>query len=130
MARKMVETINAGSTGLVFKNSVFLPFHFELISVWVGKEMSFLASPEHYVDFCGCDGDVGIRTGETYTNLIFREYKDLVHEFSKNRGHVVLYCTEKGADLFQKDARHYVKIGFEENSRQTSLELIDDPFDL
>ncbi|MCF7798047.1 MAG: hypothetical protein K9N11_02810 [Lentisphaeria bacterium] len=126
----MVETIKAGATGLVYKNSVFLPFHFELISIWIGKEMSLLASPEHYVDFCGCDGDVGVRTSESYTNLIFREYKDLVKDFSKNRGHVILYCTEKGDDIFKKNRRHYVKMGFEEDSNQVSLELIDDPFDL
>lgn len=130
MAQTMVETIKSGATGLVYKNSVFLPFHFELLSIWVGKEMSLLASPEHYVDFCGCDGDVGIRTGETYTNLIFRQYKDLVKDFSRNRGHVILKCTEKGADIFNKANRHFVKIGFEEDPIRVSMELIDDPFDL
>lgn len=130
MAQKMVEALKAGATGLVFRNSVFLPFHFELISVWIGKEMSLLAAPEHYVDFCGCNGDVGIRTGETYTNLIFRQHKDLVKEFGRYKGHVILKCAEKGADIFQEDQRHFVKLGFKEGQVEVSMELINDPFDL
>ena len=130
MSTSMLETIKAGKSGFVRKNSIFLPFHFELISVWVGKEMSLLASPDQYVDFCSCEGEVGIRTGETYTNLTFRQHKDLVKEFGHYKGHVVLNCAEKGADIFAKDQRHFVKLGFLDDSETVTIELIDDPFDL
>ena len=130
MSKSMVEAIKAGQTGFVRKNSVFLPFHFELISVWVGKEMSLLASPDQYVDFCSCEGEVGIRTGESYTNLTFRQHKDLVKEFGHYKGHVILNCSEKGADIFKEDQRHFVKLGFKEGKDEVWMELIDDPFDL
>lgn len=130
MSKSLVEAIKAGKTGFVRKNSVYVPFHFELISVWLGKEMSLLASPDHYVDFGSFDSDVSIRTGETYTNLIFRQHKDLMKELGHYKGHLVLNVTEKGADIFQADQRHFVRMRFLDDSDVVSMELIDDPFDL
>ena len=130
MSMGMLEAIHNGKTGFIRKNSVFLPFHFELISVWVGKEMSLIAAPDQYVDFCSGENQVGIRSGTTYTNLVFRQHKDLVKEFGHYKGHIVLCCAELGADIFDPAQRHFIKIGFRDDTNQIVIEVIEDPFDL
>ena len=124
------EAIADGRTGLVFGNSVFLPFHLELLSIWIGKEMSLLASPEIIVDFGEGNGDVSVRESATYTNIVFRRYHDLVHEFGNGKGHVVLHAAEKGADVFNPGNRHYIRIGFAKLRKEITIEHIDDPFEL
>jgi len=73
-------------------------------------------------------GDIHIREGTTYTNLILADHKDLKKEYGHFKGHVILYATEKGADLFDEKRRHYVKLSFNDDSHNVQMELIDDPF--
>jgi hypothetical protein len=124
------EAISNGRTGLVLGNSVFLPFHLELLSIWIGKDMSLLASPEFIVDLCEGSADVSLREGASYTNIVFRRYHDLVHEFGSGKGHVVLHATEKGADVFIPQNRHYIRIGFVKHHKEITFEHFKDPFEL
>ncbi len=116
--------------GFVRQNSIYLPLHFELISAWVGKEMSMVAKPDRLVDFCLPQHAVGIREGKSYTNLVFRDHKDLRREFGHYKGHVILSVWEKDADIFNPEGHHYLKLGFHVDSDKVFIELIDDPFDL
>ncbi len=128
MANKsFLESIDKGEKGFVLENSVYLPFHCEMISIWIGKEMSFLASPDKIVDI-GDTATLGIREGETYTNLVFRKWKDLYKEIGHHKGHIIIHAAEKGADVFRSQNLHYIRIGFIDNKRDIAFEIIDDPF--
>jgi len=130
MPRSIQSAIDTHLKGFVRFNSVFLPCHFELLSVWVGKEMSLLAKPDVLVDFVGEKAHVGIREGTSFTNLVFRQHKELNRELGRYKGHVVLQVVEKGGDVFDPAARHFLKLGFHDDEDEVSLELIDDPFNL
>ncbi|HWQ25575.1 MAG TPA: hypothetical protein VN367_02225 [Chlorobaculum sp.] len=125
-----IEVIREGRTGLVFANSLFLPFHFELISIWIGKEMSLLAKPEIIVDLGENSQDVVLREGATYTNIVLRRYRDLAHEFGNGKGHVILYAAEKGSDIFRPENRHYIRISLQKPHKEITFELIEDPYQL
>jgi len=125
-----IEAIREGRTGLVFANSLFLPFHLELISIWIGKEMSLLAKPEIIVDLGEDSLDVVLREGVTYTNIVLRRHRDLAHEFGNGKGHVVLYAAEKGSDIFRPENRHYIRISLQKPHKEITFELIDDPYQL
>ncbi|MCF7808960.1 MAG: hypothetical protein K9M49_09125 [Candidatus Marinimicrobia bacterium] len=130
MAIAFKEAIEAEKKGLLIKNSIFLPFHMELLSIWAGKEMSLLSKPDIITDFSHEKGDVFLREGESYTNLIFTQHSELKKDYGHKKGHIILYGTEKGADIFDRDQRHYVKLWFHHDKDDIDLELIDDPFDL
>jgi hypothetical protein len=125
-----IVSIADGKKGLVFGNSVFLPFHLELISVWIGKEMSLLSAPDIVVDLCDDNDDVAVREGCTYTNLVFRKYRDLARDLGNDKCHIVLYAAEKGSDIFPAENRHYIRLEFQLRSKEISLDIIDDPFTL
>ena len=127
-----VEAIKSGAKGFMIRNSVFLPFHCELLTVWIGKEMSLLSAPDLIVDLCN-NPDVGIREGESYTNLVFRERGDLRKELGHHKGHIILHAAEKGADIFIGENLHYIRIGFQDHPdkpKEITFELIDNPFHL
>ncbi len=127
--KSFITAINNGKHGFVFKNSVFLPFHCEIISIWIGKEMSFISTPDDITDL-GDHSTLFIREGESFTNLVFRKWNDLSKELGHHRGHIILHAAEKGADIFSKESLHYIRIGFHDNTKELSLEIIDNPFDL
>ncbi|NQT62952.1 MAG: hypothetical protein HQ556_08360 [Candidatus Marinimicrobia bacterium] len=130
MSNTIQQVTDAKGTGFLIKNSIFLPFHFELLSVWIGKDMSLLSKPELITDFSYKKGEIFIREGETYTNLIFVNHGELKREYGHYKGHIILYCTEKGDDIFDKDRRHYIKLSFHDDTNNVYMELIDDPFEL
>ncbi|NTU92623.1 MAG: hypothetical protein HGB29_03945 [Chlorobiaceae bacterium] len=125
-----IDAIDKGAQGLVFGNSMFLPFRLDLLSIWAGKEMSFLSSPEVIVDLCEGNGEVAVREGASWTNIVLRRYRDLAREFGNGKGHVLLYAVEKANDLFVQEHRHYIRIVFSAHEKEISFELIDDPFQL
>ncbi len=122
-----VQAIRDGEKGLIFRNSVFLPFHLEILSIWVGKEMSLLAVPDVYTDLSDRNGHIAMRTGETYTNIVFRKGGDLRKELGHDKGHIIIQAAEKGADIFRHENRHYIKVCFT-NKHTLEFELVDDPF--
>jgi hypothetical protein len=130
MMNGFIDPIRDGRTGLVFSNSLYLPFHLEILSIWIGKEMSLLANPEVIVDLGEESHDVVQRDGTTYTNLVFRRYRDLAHEFGNGKGHVILYAAEKGSDIFKPENRHYIRISFQRPHKEITFEIIEDPFQL
>jgi hypothetical protein len=130
MIKTIRQAVEAGETGFLIKNSIFLPFHIELLSVWIGKDMSLISKPDILTDFSDQKGDIHIREGESYTNLIFVHHKELKKEYGHYKGHIILYGTEKNADIFDKERRHYVKLSFHDDTNNVYMELIDDPFDL
>ncbi len=127
--KSFVDAIDHEKHGFCIKNSLFLPFHCEIITIWLGKEMSLLATPEVIIDLADTEV-LGIREGESYTNLVFRKWGDLAKELSRHKGHIILHAAEKGADIFNKEALFYIKIHFGEARRDIFFELVDDPFDL
>ena len=129
MPRKIQDTLDNKHKGFVRLNSIYLPFHFELISVWVGKEMSLLDVPEQIADFAP-GSEVAIREGEHYTNIILRKHKNLRREYGHYRGHVVLCCAEKGSDIFNPDNRYFLKLSFRDDSDEVTIEKVTDPFKL
>jgi len=128
MIKTIRQSIESGDTGLLIKNSIFLPFHLELLSVWIGKDMSLIAKPDVLTDFSDDKGDIHIREGEGYTNLCFCHHKELKKEYGRFKGHVILYGTEKGADIFDETRRHYIQLSFNDDTNNVQMELIDDPF--
>ncbi len=127
--KSFIAAINAEEKGFVIKNSVFLPFHCEIITIWIGKEMSLLSTPDLITDLT--DAEVlGVREGDFYTNLVFRKWSDLAKELGHHKGHIILRAAEKGADLFKVENLHYVRIGFLDHKKELSLEIIDNPYDL
>ncbi len=130
MSKTIRQAIDSGDKGLLIKNSIFLPFHIELLSVWIGKDMSLLAKPDVLTDFSDHKGDIHIRVGDSYTNLIFVHHKELKKEYGHYKGHIILYGAERGADIFDESRRHYIKLSFHDDTDNVYLELIDDPFSL
>ncbi len=130
MIKTIKQATDAKETGFLIKNSIFLPFHLELLSVWMGKDMSLVSRPDVITDFGGRKSDIHIREGETYTNLIFVNHKELKREYGHYKGHIILFCTERGDDIFDKTKRHYIKLSFHDDTNNVYMELIDDPFEL
>jgi len=127
--KSFLNAVKNGEHGFFIKNSVFLPFHCEIITIWIGKEMSLLSTPDLFVDLC--DPDVlAMREGDSYTNLVFRKWSDLAKELGHHKGHIILRAAEKGADIFNTENLHYIRMRFTDHKRELSFEIIDDPFDL
>ncbi|MBM3162057.1 MAG: hypothetical protein FJZ79_01730 [Chlorobi bacterium] len=129
MTKHFTDAIRNGENGFYIRNSLFLPFHFELLSVWLGKEMSLLSSPEIIADI-GNPELLSLREGSGYTNLVFRKWGDLGRELGNHKGHIILFVAEKGADIFRRENLHYIKVCFRdtETHRRVVLELVDNPF--
>jgi len=130
MSRTIKNAIDTNQKGFLIKNSIFLPCHFELLSVWIGKDMSLLSKPELLTDFSDHNSQIFIREGESYTNLIFVKHGELRKEYGKYKGHIILYCTEKGDNIFDEKQRHYIKLSLHDDSDEVFMELIDNPFEL
>ncbi len=127
--KSFIAAIKNEEKGFVIKNSVFLPFHCEIITIWIGKEMSLLSAPDLITDVT--DAEVlGVREGDFYTNLVFRKWNDLSKELGHNKGHIILRAAEKGADIFKVENLHYIRIGFQDHKKELSFEIIDNPYDL
>ena len=122
-----VQAIKDGEEGMIFRDSVFLPFHLEILSVWVGKEMSLLAVPDVYTDFCEGNGRLAVREGAAYTNLVFRKGGDIRKELGRCKGHIIIQAAEKGSDIFDAENRHYIRVCFT-NKHTLEFELVEDPF--
>ncbi|TLU82613.1 MAG: hypothetical protein FDX21_08545 [Chlorobium sp.] len=127
--KSFIEAITSGKKGFVIKNSIFLPFHCEIITIWVGKEMSLLSTPDMIADLADAN-ILSIREGNSYTNMVFRKWKDLAKELGNNNGHIILRAAEKGADIFNSENLHFIRIGFFDHSKELSFEIIDNPYDL
>ena len=130
MSKSMRQAVQDGDKGLLIKNSVYLPFHMELLSVWIGKDMSMVSTPDVLTDFSSGHGELHVREGDSYTNLIFVHHKDLKKEYGHYKGHIILYAVEKGEDIFATKNRHFVKLSFHDDTDNIYLELLDDPFSL
>jgi hypothetical protein len=127
--KSFTDAVKSGRKGLVIRNSVFLPFHCELLSIWVGKEMSLISAPDLISDLTDC-GQVALRVGESYTNIVLKKWGDLAKELGHHKGHIILHAAEKGADIFLPENLHYIRIGFVDHGKEVSLEIIDNPFEL
>lgn len=127
--KSFAAAIRNGETGFAVHNSLFLPFHCEIINIWIGKEMSLLSVPDEIVDLLDAEV-IGIREGESYTNLVFRKRGDLAKELGNHKGHIILHATEKGEDIFKAENRHYIKIGFHDHQKELVFEIVNDPFQL
>lgn len=127
--KSFITAIRNGESGFAVRNSLFLPFHCDIISIWIGKEMSLLAVPDLIADLADTE-TIGIREGQTYTNLVFRKWGDLAKELGHNKGHVILHAAEKGNDIFRSENLHYIRIGFHDHERKLFLEIVNDPFQL
>ena len=130
MTKTIQGAIEAKQSGFLIKNSIFLPFHLELLSVWIGKDMSLLSRPDLITDFNSPKSELTIREGATYTNLVFLNHGELRKEYGNYKGHIILFCTEKGDDIFNEALRHYIKLSVHDDSNTVFLELIDNPFEL
>ncbi|RXK82166.1 hypothetical protein EST62_11435 [Chlorobaculum sp. 24CR] len=127
--KSFVTAIRNGQTGFAVRNSVFLPFHCEIISIWIGKEMSLLSVPDQITDL-GDAEQISVREGESYTNLVFRKWGDLAKELGNHKGHIILHATEKGEDIFREENRCYIKIGFHDHRKELSFDIVNNPFEL
>ena len=127
--KSFITAITNDEHGFFIKNSVFLPFHCEILSIWIGKELSFISTPDDITDF-GDRSVLFIREGESFTNLVFRKWNDLSKELGHHKGHIILHAAEKGADIFKKENLHYIRISVHDDTKELSLEIMDNPFDL
>jgi hypothetical protein len=127
--KSFIAAIGNGETGFAVHNSVYLPFHCEIIGIWIGKEMSLLSVPDEIVDL-GDAEVIGVREGNSYTNLVFRKRDDLAKELGNHKGHIILHAAEKGEDIFKAENLHYIKMGFHDHQKRLSFEIVNDPFEL
>ncbi len=127
--KSFTTAIANGEEGFSIHNSVYLPFHCEIVSIWIGKEMSLLTVPDMIVDL-GDTEVIGIREGEGYTNLVFRKWGDLIRELGHHKGHIILHAAEKGDDIFRSDNLHYIRIGFHAHRQVLTFDIVNDPFRL
>jgi hypothetical protein len=127
--KSFIAAIRNGETGFAVHNSVYLPFHCEIISIWIGKEMSLLSVPDEIVDLLDAEV-IGVREGNSYTNLVFRKRDDLAKELGNHKGHIIFHAAEKGEDIFKAENLHYIKMGFHDHQKRLSFEIINDPFEL
>lgn len=127
--KSFFDAIRNGEQGFVIRNSVYVPFHCHLLSIWIGKELSRLSTPDLIVDFTDQEA-IAIREESTYTNFVFRKWGDLSKEFGHHKGHVILHAAEKGADIFNPENQHYIRLTFRDRSRDVFIEIIDDPLSL
>ncbi len=51
--KSFIAAVRNGEKGFVIKNSVFLPFHCKGITIWIGKEMSLLSTPDQITPVSG-----------------------------------------------------------------------------
>ena len=126
---KIREALAKEKYGLVYGNKVLLPFKMYLLGIWIGYDMSFLSSPDKYVDFLPNSRHIGYGEHEAFTEIVFREYHDLSKEFGKHKGHVTLFCCEKGSDPFTPADRLYVRLHFRDDSNIVKLEISDEEID-
>ncbi len=127
--KSFIAAVQNAETGFAIGNSLFVPFHCEIISIWIGKEMSLISAPDLITDLTDAD-TISIREGESFTNLVFRKWGDLVKELGDHKGHIILHAAEKGDDIFKSENLHYIRMGFHDHNRELFLEIINDPFDL
>jgi len=127
--KSFVNASKNGETGFVIRNSLFLPFHCELLSIWIGKEMSLLSAPDLITDISNPE-ILGIRETESFTNLVFRKWGDLAKELGHEKGHIILHAAEKGADVFGSGNLHYIRIAFCDRQKAVCFEIIDNPYEL
>ncbi|MGB0130282.1 hypothetical protein [Chlorobium sp.] len=127
--KRFTEAISNGEKGFYLGNSVFFPFHFDLVSIWIGKEMSLLSSPEIITDLSD-PATLGVREGESFTNLVFRKWSDLGRELGHHKGHIVLHAAEKGSDIFRPENLHYIQACFQHKHKDIAFNIIKDPFEL
>ena len=73
---------------------------------------------------------IGIRVGDSYTNLVFRKWNNLAKELGHDKGHIILHAAEKDSDIFRSENLHYIRISFQNHKKEVSLEIIDNPLDL
>lgn len=126
--KHFTDSIRAGEKGFYIRNSVFFPFHFELLSIWLGKEMSLLSAPEIITDITNEDL-LAVREGAYYTNIVFRKWGDLGKELGNHKGHIILHVAEKNADPFLQENCCYIKVCFRDMKtlREVEFEIVDDP---
>ncbi|MDP8306044.1 MAG: hypothetical protein RAO75_06020 [Candidatus Chlorobium antarcticum] len=127
--KSFINAAKNGETGFVIRNSLFLPFHCELLSIWIGKEMSLLSAPDLITDIANPD-ILGVREVESFTNLVFRKWGDLAKELGHEKGHIILHAAEKGADVFVSGNLHYIRIAFCNRQKEVCFEIIDNPYEL
>jgi len=127
--KSFIAAVRNGETGFAIGNSVYLPFHCEIISIWIGKEMSLISAPDMISDLTNPDV-ISIREGESFTNLVFRKWGDLSRELGNHKGHIILHAAEKGDDIFKSENLHYIRMGFHDHKKELSFKIIDDPFRL
>lgn len=127
--KSFIAAVNNGETGFAIGNSVYLPFHCEIISIWIGKEMSLISSPDMISDLAD-EETIAIREGDSFTNLVFRKWGDLARELGNHKGHIILHAAEKGDDIFNSENLHYIRMGFHDHQKELSFKIIDDPFRL
>ena len=60
--KSFIAAVRNGEKGFVIKNSVFLPFHCEILTIWIGKEMPLLSTPDQITDLCESEL-IGVRVG-------------------------------------------------------------------
>jgi|FLOH01.1.fsa_nt_gi hypothetical protein len=130
MSLSFIDAIQHSKHGLVKKNTLFLPFHMELMYIWIGKDMSLLSIPDIITDFYSLKAEINVHEDEKYTQIVFLKHSNLHREFDHYKGHIIFHCAEKGADIFLKENRHFIKISFHGDTETIFFELIDNPLNL
>ena len=65
-----------------------------------------------------------------YTNLLFRNWNDLLKELAHQIGHIILRVAEKGSDILKSKSIHDIRIGFPDHQKEIFFEFIDGSYDV
>ena len=123
------EALAETKQGFVYGNKILLPFRMHLLGIWIGHDMSFISSPDKYVDFLPGSREIGYKEYDSFTEIVFRKHHNLSKEFGKHKGHVTLFCCESKSDPFTTSDHLYVKLCFRDDTNGVKLQLSDEETD-
>ena len=108
--------------GFVVGQRLSVPFLAELISVYVGKQTSFVGSESHITDFSPHNTKIAIVEKEDRTDIFVRSVSDLQEEYGRWKGEIIVTCCEKGADIFNVNNHIRLKLRFRDDKPEVRIE--------
>jgi hypothetical protein len=102
------EVIKNKNTGLYYNNRIILPFKAEFLKVIIENDV--------LTDFSDMSKDIRIVEHENFTDLYFKEFKNIKYIVSKYES-IKLVVVEKGNDIFNFDNHKKIALYLKEKHK-------------
>jgi hypothetical protein len=100
--RTISEALEQNLHGYTIGRRLSLPFHADLISIIVGKQISHFGGPDVITDFSPSQNEVLAVVHENRTDLYFEKYSSLQSELGHWKGTLIITCCGDSDDLFDE----------------------------